>query len=65
MIEVALVELRGVAEPRDLAQLHELLLDARDTDESEQLTRIREQASRLGAFCWSRHDSSSEKCVKK
>ena len=63
-IEIALVELRGVAQPRDFAALRELLLDARDAKDAVQLTRIREQAEALRAFCEGRHDSGSEKCPK-
>ena len=59
MIEVALVELRGVAQPRDLAQLSELLLDAKETEDDEQLERIHEQAKSLRRFCESRRASGS------
>jgi hypothetical protein len=61
LIEVALVELKGIAQPRDLAQLRELLLDAKDADDSEQLMRILEQAKGLRKFCEGRHDSGSVK----
>jgi hypothetical protein len=58
-IEVALVELKGIAQPRDLAELGELLLDAKDAHDAEQLQRIHEQAKSLRAFCEKRHTSSS------
>jgi hypothetical protein len=64
-IEVALVELKAIAQPRDLAQLNELLADAKDAEDSEQLMRILEQAKSLRAFCEGRHDSGSGTYVKK
>jgi hypothetical protein len=57
MIEVALIELRGIAQPRDLAQLSELLLDAKEAEDAEQLERIRAQAESLQRFCESRRAS--------
>ena len=59
MIEVALVELRQVAQPRDLAQLSELLLDAKETEDDEQLERIQAQATSLRRFCESRRASGA------
>jgi hypothetical protein len=59
LIEVTLVELKNIAQPRDLAELSELLADAKNTEDAEQLTRILEQAKSLRAFCESRHDSGS------
>jgi hypothetical protein len=58
-IEIALVELRQVAQPRDLAQLSELLLDAKDAEDDEQLERIHAQAKSLRKFCESRRASGS------
>jgi hypothetical protein len=58
-IEIALVELRGVAQPRDLAQLQELLLDAKEAEDAEQLQRIDLQARALRAFCEGRSASST------
>ena len=40
-IEVAIVELRGVAQPRDVAELRELAMDAKDAESAEQLERSR------------------------
>ncbi len=57
LIEIALVELRTVAQPRDLAQLSELLLDAKDATDDEQLRRIEEHAKSLRAFCEARRAS--------
>ena len=58
-IEIALVELRGIAQPRDIAQLSELLLDAKDTEDVEQLERIRQQVNALRSFCEGRHESGA------
>ena len=58
-IEIALVELRGVAQPRDLAQLQELLLDAKEAEDAEQLQRIDTQARSLRAFCEGRRNSGA------
>ena len=58
MIAVAIVDLRDVAQPRDLAQLRELELDAFETDSPDQLRRIAEQAENLRRFCLSRKKSA-------
>lgn len=50
-IEVAIVELRGKAQPRDIADLRELALDARDADSAESLAGILAQAQNLRKFC--------------
>jgi hypothetical protein len=65
VIEVALAELKGIAQPRDVAQLSELLADAKDAEDAEQLTRIREQAKSLRAFCEGRHESGAGTYAKK
>lgn len=59
-IEVAIVELRGVAQPRDIAELRELEMDAKEADTAEQLERILEQATNLRAFCEQRKRSSGD-----
>ncbi len=53
-IEVAIVELRAVAQPHELASLRELRLDARDAETQEQLQKIDQQVKSLLAFCRSR-----------
>ena len=50
-IEVAIVELREIAQPNEIAQLRELAMDADDADTEEQLARIRKQAQNLRSFC--------------
>ncbi len=65
MIEIALVELRAVAQPRDIAQLSELLLDAKDAEDDEQLQRIQAQAKSLIAFCESRRASGAGTSAKR
>jgi hypothetical protein len=57
-IECALVDLRPIAQPRDMAELNELLLDARDTEDPEQLERIAAQLEGLRRFCEARRRSS-------
>ena len=57
-IEVAIVELRGVAQPRDVAELRELAMDAEDAETDEQLASIHQQAENLRAFCERRKMSS-------
>ena len=57
MIEIALVELRGRAMPIDLAQLSELLLDAREAEDEVTLARIGAQAASVRAFCEGRDAS--------
>jgi hypothetical protein len=58
-IEVAVVELKGVALPHEIAQLHELAADAADAETEEQLTRIAKQVESLRTFCQSRAKSSA------
>jgi hypothetical protein len=59
-IEVALVELRGAAQPRDFAELRELAMDAKDAETPEQLDHILKQAQNLRAFCEQRKKSSGD-----
>jgi hypothetical protein len=54
-IEIALVELRPIAQPRDMAELNELLLDAKDAATDESLSRIATQVASLRKFCEGRH----------
>ncbi len=53
-IEVTIAEVKPIAQPRDLTQMHELLLDARDADKQEQLDAILVQLQSLRAFCEAR-----------
>ena len=39
-IEITLVEVRGVAQPNDMAELNSLLLDAREAESEDQLDAI-------------------------
>ncbi len=50
-IAIALAELRGVAQPREHAELRELEFDAEDAENDEQLQKIFEQAKNLRTFC--------------
>ncbi len=59
-IEVAIVELRGVALPRDIAELRELEMDAKEAETPEQLDRIHAQATNLRTFCEQRKKSSGD-----
>ena len=57
-IEIALVELRGVAQPHEVASLHELSLDAAEAESDEQLARIAAQVESLREFCERRNLST-------
>ena len=59
-IEVAIAELRGVAQPRDIAELRALMLDVLEAETLEQLSSIRAQAHNLREFCERRTSSSRE-----
>jgi hypothetical protein len=59
-IEVAIVELRGVAQPRDVAELRELAMDAKDAEDEPQLDEILKQAKNLREFCEQRKLSSGD-----
>jgi hypothetical protein len=59
-IEVAIVELRNFAQPRDIAELRELEMDARDATTNDQLGEILRQAQNLRAFCEQRKRSSGD-----
>ena len=58
LIAVAIVELRDLAQPRDISQLRELELDAIDADSDDQLRGIAAQVENLRGFCMSRKKSS-------
>ena len=53
-IQVAVVELKGLALPHEIAHLHELAEDAADAESDEQLTQIAKQVESLRTFCQSR-----------
>lgn len=57
-IDIALVELRGIAQPHELATLRELALDAQDVEEA-QLPKVYEQFRSLRSFCESRKKSAA------
>ena len=58
-IEIALVELRSIAQPHEIASLNELLFDAQDATSADQLEPIIEQVKSLRAFCENRHRSDA------
>jgi hypothetical protein len=57
-IEIAKVELKGMAQPRDIAELNELALDVKDAESEEQLQAIYAQAKNLREFCERRSRST-------
>ncbi len=59
VVETLVVELRGTAQPHEIAQLRELALDARDAETPEQLTQIAAQVESLRVFCLNRAKSSA------
>jgi hypothetical protein len=58
-IEIAMADLRPIGQPRDLSQLAELLLDAKDAETDEQLHGIASQVASLRAFCEGRKQSGA------
>jgi hypothetical protein len=58
-VESLLVELRGIAQPHEIAQLRELDLDAADAQQHEQLEQIAAQVESLRVFCLNRAKSSA------
>jgi hypothetical protein len=58
-IEVAVVELKRLALPHEIAQLRELAVDAADAQTIEQLEQIAKQVESLQTFCLSRAKSSA------
>jgi hypothetical protein len=59
LIEISLVELRGIAQPHEVASLNELLLDAREAETSEQALQIEAQVKSLRDFCEKRARSAA------
>ena len=53
------VELRGLAQPHEIAHLRELALDATEAETPEQLDQIARQVESLRAFCMNRAKSSA------
>jgi hypothetical protein len=58
-VEVLVVELKGVAQPHEIAHLRELALDAGDAETPEQLSQISQQVESLKNFCMNRAKSSA------
>jgi hypothetical protein len=58
-VEVLVVELRGTAQPHEIAQLRELALDAADAETPEQIAQIAAQVEGLRSFCLHRAKSSA------
>jgi hypothetical protein len=58
-VEALVVELRGTAQPHEIAQLRELALDAADAEAPEQLVKIAAQVESLRNFCLNRAKSSA------
>jgi hypothetical protein len=58
-IEITVVELRGVAQPHEVAHLRELALDATEADTEDQLRQIARQVESLRAFCMGRAKSAA------
>jgi hypothetical protein len=59
VVETLVVELRGTAQPHEIAQLRELALDAADAESPEQLAQIAAQVESLRVFCLNRAKSSA------
>lgn len=57
LIEVAIIELKGVAQPHEVAQLRELGLDAVDAESPASLASIIQQVKSLREFCEKRAKS--------
>jgi hypothetical protein len=58
-VAVALAELRGIAQPREFAELRELEMDAADAGDVEHLRSIYTQAKNLRLFCERRKMSAT------
>jgi hypothetical protein len=58
-IQVAIVELRSIAQPHEITQLRELEFDAQDAKTNEQLQQIAEQVKNLREFCEKRSKSTA------
>ena len=59
IVETLVVELRGTAQPHEIAQLRELALDAAEAETPEQLAQIAAQVESLRVFCLNRAKSSA------
>jgi hypothetical protein len=59
MIEVAIVELKGVAQPHEIAHFRELALDAKEADTPDALATIYQQVKSLRTFCENRAKSGA------
>jgi hypothetical protein len=59
VVETLVVELRGTAQPHEIAQFRELALDAADAESPEQLAQIAAQVESLRVFCVNRAKSSA------
>jgi hypothetical protein len=59
VVETLVVELKGTAQPHEIAQLRELALDAADAETQEQLEQIAAQVESLRVFCVNRAKSSA------
>jgi hypothetical protein len=57
-VAALVVELKGIAQPHEIAQLRELALDAEEAEEAEQLVQIAAQVESLRMFCLNRAKSS-------
>jgi hypothetical protein len=58
-VESLVADLRGIAQPHEIAQLRELALDAADAETQEQLEKIAAQVESLRVFCLNRARSSA------
>jgi hypothetical protein len=56
-IEIAIVELRDCAQPRDVAELRALVLDAKEAESEKVLEEIVVHVENLRAFCEARKKS--------
>jgi hypothetical protein len=59
LIEVALIELKGVAQPHEIAHFRELGLDAEDAETPDALATIVQQVKSLREFCEKRAKSGA------
>ena len=59
IIEVAIIELKGIAQPHEITQFRELALEAKDAGTHEALVTIFEQVKSLRAFCEGRAKSGA------
>ena len=58
-VETLVIELKGTAQPHEIAHLHELAHDAADAETEEQLAQIAAQVESLRVFCENRAQSSA------